>query len=331
MRPIIKFTSDNATLGAALLDRFISATITDQKGITSDTLELQLDDHDNKLAAPPTGVKLTVLVGYAEKSLVNLGTFIVDETGFSGGAGQVDTLVVRARASNMRQTIKAQKTRNFDDISVGNLIKTIAGEHGLIARVSAKYASRVFPHIAQTSESDLNLITRLAKTMGAVAKPAGEYLLFVEQGKGKSATGKKLASVTINKSQCSTWDFTTPERDKYQAVSARWHDLSTGDNETLQAGSGEPVMELPTVYSDEAAAREAADAKYETLKRATEQFNFTCVGDPNLQAEAPLNAVGFRPGVAGSWTISQVTHAISSSGYTCSVQAVKGDVGGESV
>lgn len=44
------------------------------------------------------------------------------------------------------------------------------------------------------------------------------------------------------------------------------------------------------------------------------------VGDPNLTAERPLTATGFRDGINGDWLIKRVEHHIDSSGYRCDVE-----------
>jgi phage protein D len=71
-------------------------------------------------------------------------------------------------------------------------LKTIAAEHGLKPLVSAGLAKIKLPITHQIEESDLNLLTRLAKDYDAVARPAGGYLLFVLRGKSLDANGNPL-------------------------------------------------------------------------------------------------------------------------------------------
>jgi hypothetical protein len=47
-------------------------------------------------------------------------------------------------------------------------------------------------HIDQSNESDLHLLTRLARQHGAVSKPVAGFRGFVSKGEAKSATGQQL-------------------------------------------------------------------------------------------------------------------------------------------
>jgi phage protein D len=61
--------------------------------------------------------------------------------------------------------------------------------------ITAKIRERLdiaLPHTDQASESDMNLLHRLAKRYDAIAKPAGGHLLFLRGGDAQSVTGVAL-------------------------------------------------------------------------------------------------------------------------------------------
>jgi uncharacterized protein len=47
------------------------------------------------------------------------------------------------------------------------------------------------------------------------------------------------------------------------------------------------------------------------------------VGDPKIQAEAPLTLEGFRERVSGHWVITRVEHVLDSSGFLTDIEAEK--------
>jgi phage protein D len=87
----------------------------------------------------------------------------VDARRSSGGGGKARTLQIVARAvskTNERghSTLQSQKMRSFDaGITLGDLVSTVAAEHGLIPAVDASLAGIQLEHTDQLSESDMNL------------------------------------------------------------------------------------------------------------------------------------------------------------------------------
>ncbi|MCT6706819.1 contractile injection system protein, VgrG/Pvc8 family, partial [Staphylococcus aureus] len=76
--------------------------------------------------------------------------------------------------------------------TIGDMVRRMAGEHGLNAAVSASLASIVLPLTVQSQESDMNLLLRLAKQHDAIAKPGGGRLVFVKRGESTSASGERI-------------------------------------------------------------------------------------------------------------------------------------------
>ena len=71
-------------ISVVIKDRLESLNLTDNRGLEADELELVLDDSDGKLAIPKRGAKIQLSLGWADKGLVNKGSFTVDEVEHSG-------------------------------------------------------------------------------------------------------------------------------------------------------------------------------------------------------------------------------------------------------
>ena len=296
-------------------DRLMSLTLEDNRGFEADMLDLQLSDHDGKLALPPRNAAIQVALGWQGEPLIDKGKYLVDEVQFSGAP---DTLTIRARAADLKGSLSTQKERSFHSIKLGALIAQIAKENQLKAECAKDYAEQTIAHIDQTNESDINLLTRLAEQYGAMATVKNGVLLFMPLGQGKTATGKPIPAVVITKQEGDSYNFSLAESDNYKAVRAYWHNTDTGKRgeitidanskivkkqrmtkgRTLKDGTlkgarlskrkyntleqKEPVTSdsdqiktLRHTYATEASAINAAKSAFDKLKRGVATFSLT--------------------------------------------------------
>ncbi len=323
MTPIFRILADSMDVTAKIADRLVSLTVTDEAGWQSDAVEIVLDDRDALLAVPATGAELAVSLGYDETGALDMGLYRVDEVEMSGPDRQMR---IRAKASDSRDKealgrFKATKSWSWHDTTLGDLVKSIASEHGFDPVVADALAGIAIPHLDQSEESDINLLQRLARDNGAVAKPAHGKLLFVPRGEAKTATGKAMPSIALGPKDVETWRVTMAERAKYRAVIAEWHDQEAGVRVQERVGDGEPAQTLRHTYRDAAQARRAAQAKLDAFQRGAATLEISMPGRPEAGAECSLYLSGFRPGVDGRWVTTRVEHRIEDGGYTCSVSA----------
>ena len=321
MTPVYDIRAEGHNITTALRGRLLSLRVTDETGYQSDAVEIELDDRGEAIHLPRKGATLEVELGYEETGKAKMGSsYTVDEVELSGPP---DTLTIRAKAADMLSSLKQHKTRSWDDVTISELVDSIAADHGLEPRVGDSIrAITDRRHIDQTEESDRNLLKRLSEDYDAVSKQAGPLLLFVKRGQGKSATGQQVTPVTLSREQTGGHRVTLADSGKFQAVRAHWYDMETGERTEVQAGDDEPVYTLRENYIDEATARQAARSKFGMLQRGTATLSLTLKpGNPAIRAETPLTLTGFREGVNGRWIATRVTHEISSSGYSTQVEA----------
>lgn len=339
MTPDYRIHADDTDVTAALRDRLIELRVHDEPGIESDTVEVRLDDRaglrGGRIALPRRGADLSVALGYDEAGdseeltpdaralvktgLVTMGLFTVDEVELSGPP---DTLTVRAKAADVRDALKQRKTRSWSGKTLGEIIRAVAAEHGLRPAVAEELAGLVTPHLDQTEESDLNLLSRLAERYDAVAKPAARRLLFTPRGAGRSATDKPLERIEVSRAQTAAYRVTLADRDRYGSARAVWRNAAGGVLETVAAGTGEPTAVLREVYASEAEAAAAAQSLLDAFERSVDVLSLTInPGNPALASQTPLSLRDFRPGIDGRWTALRVTHLLDHSGYTTEVAA----------
>lgn len=317
MQTSYKITVEGRDITPTVAGRLLSAEIVDQAGVKSDRLTLVLDDRDQVLELPRTGAKLEVWLGYVDQALVRMGAFVVDEVDVIGPARE---MTIRANAADMTGGIKAPKERSWHQKTLGDIVRTIAGEHRLQPAVAAELASIQLGHVDQT-ESDMQLLQRLCADHDATCKVADSRLVVAKRAGGKTTGGKDLPPVVLDPGQCERWSATLADRGKYKSVKAYWQDKGQGQRRAETAGSGDPALELRNSYASQDEARRAADSRLKSLSRGTAKVSIAgLIGDPTMAAERPATLVGFRAGIDGDgWVINSVTHTFNSDGYTCAL------------
>lgn len=318
MHVVYKIVVDGQDVTSTFADRLVSITVIDEAGQKSDTVEIRVDDRDDLVTLPETGAKLKIALGVGE--LVEIGTYTVDDI-----SGQIApaTMTISAKAADMLGGIRARKTRGWRDVTVADIVGKIAGEHGLEPRVSDSLKAHFYAYQAQTSESDLNFLTRLAKGLDAVAKPAGDCLVFTKRGIGKAADGTALPIFVIDRTQMKGGSWKVTGRGKYGRVSAEWGERGTATTHKVTAGgalsSGEVVghRQLPELalrhrYLSETEAQRAANAALERSRRASGKISIELGGFwGDLMAEAKVDLRGIKPELTGEWLITRVQHRLS--------------------
>lgn len=169
-------------------------TLTDNRGFEADQLDIRLDDSDGKLDIPPRGAEVRLWLGFEASGLVDKGTYTVDKIEHSGTP---DVLSIRARSADLRGGLTQQRERSWHDITLGDIIRTIADENELEPVISQRLDGQLIEHIDQTNETAVNLLTRLAKQFDALTTVKDGRLLFISAAAGSSLSGKPLpASVS---------------------------------------------------------------------------------------------------------------------------------------
>ena len=323
MRPLFRVLVENQDITDKIADRLLSLNVTDEAGIESDAMSIFLDDRDHAIALPPTGTELNIAIGYVESGLTDMGLYTVDEIELSG---PVQKMCIRGKASHTRKTkmlntLKAPKTRSWDQTSIGAIVTKIAVEHNFEPVISKSLIDTPIPHIDQVSESDINLLSRMAKDYGAIAKPASGRLLFVVQGEGKTVSGQKMPTIPLTIEEVSTWRVLITERPQYKSVVTKWQNLDAAILVQEQVGEGGPCYEMQHTYPNSDAAKAAARAKLASLHRGVAGLELRFPGRTDIQAECFLSLDRFREGVNGRWIVSRVEHNINNTGYSCTLSA----------
>lgn len=311
---IYRLLVNGTDIGTIVQDRLIRMQITDNRGIESDSIEIELSDHDGLVEIPPKGAEIEAWIGWSNTGLVYKGKYLVKERGHQGTP---DILTLRAEAADLKTAFKKKKERSFDNKTIKDIVNTIAKEHGLLPKVNEELGTVLLPHIDQ-NESDANLITRIADEHDAIATVKNGYLLFMPKGAGKTFKGNPLPEIFITRSDGDSHRYSdTDGADDVSGVTVFYYDNTQAKKQKVTVGmSDENTRELRNIQRDKQTAEHVAKAEYNKIKSKSATFSFKLAyGNPELIPEMPLSFFGFKPLIDDIlWLGTRVVHLLDSSG-----------------
>lgn len=336
-RAIYSITLNGKNITKKFDGRLISLTLQDNRGFEADQLDISLDDADGALEIPRRGVTLKLSIGWAgaANGLVDKGEFVVDEVRHTGTP---DVLTIRARSVDLRAGLSIKKERSWHRQTVGAIVRAIASQNKVEARISKVLDGQLVDHIDQTAESDANLLSRLAKMFDAIATVKNGLLLFIKAGEATTASGKPLPAVTITRDVGDRHEFGVADRDTYSGVQAFYLNTRTAKKQSTTVkrrrrrktakkkpidksgdvlfGTAENVKTLRHTYANKANATRAAKAEWEKLQRGVAEFSIVlALGRPELMTELPVTVRGYKRVIDDcNWIIARVTHSIDGNG-----------------
>lgn len=312
--------------------RLLRLQVSEKRGGEADQLDITIHDHDRSMALPNKGAVLRVALGWhggadVAAGLVDKGSFKVDEVEFSGPP---DIITIRARSADFASSYRVRRERSHRDTTLGAIIRKVAGENGLTARISAELASIAVPVLGQDQKSDMALVRELGRRYDAVATVKGGKLIFSRIGSGTTATGQAIPAGTLTRGDGDTFSYRRVERGQYDGVEARWHDQDQAKRRTVKVGAegaagaskGRKTKRLRRVFGNEADAKAAASAEHGRIKRAGAEFDYKlALGRPDLYPERSLRVSGFKPEIdAQRWLIAEATHSLDDNGLSTSLK-----------
>ena len=323
MTPVFQIIANGADVTGNINDRLLSISVTDEDGTKADRVEIEVDDRDGRVAFPDLDTTLLVYLGFRETGLQMVGQFAVD--GVSGQGGGAQTMKITATAADLKSDIRAPRSRQWENKSLSDIVRTIAGEAGLRAVVGESVGSKVWEFLAQTAESNLHFLTRIAATLDATAKPAGGALIVQRRGEGKSAAGDALTAPVLSPRDLTDWRWRLEGREIVKSVEAEWTDPANGTRDKVTKGSGKPIRVIRHMHATDDEATRAAEAALSGAARNAMSMSVTLAGfNAGLLAGATVQIGGLRAEVNGEWHLQRVTHRLDSGGLVTSFDGKKG-------
>lgn len=332
--PAFTLTVEGKDITALVAANLVNLTLTDYGAGEKKSDEVSFAVVDETLTLPAKGVKVALSLGFGTQR-VSKGTFVVDSTASGASANSPRIVQVTARAYSKSAakghgTLQSQKHRSWTNVTLGDLLNTVATEHGLTPRIDETLAAKKLEHEDQAAESDMNLVTRLAARYGAVSKVTHDTWLVMPREATKTSKGNEIKMVTITPAQVSRWSFRNnsdhPDSSKESCGThvIRYQDMTDGGKvKSITVGSGEPVVhEEVTMYNLEA-AQEIASGLTTKSKKKLCQMNIEMPLTPelvSLTAQCRVTTKGFGSEEDREWHISKVQFRLINEGANLNLE-----------
>ncbi|TEU23326.1 DNA primase [Alkanindiges illinoisensis] len=318
---IYKLVVNGKDIGAMLAPRLMRMTITDNRGLESDTIEVELSDHDGQLELPPKGAEIEVSIGWSDTGLVYKGNYTIDEREHSGAP---DVLTLRGSSADLKAIFKQKRERSFDGKTIADIVTIIAEEQGLIPQISDELADIELAHIDQ-NESDANLITRIADEYDAIVTVKNGSMLFMPKGDGKSLTGFEFAIQPIYRNMGDSHRYSDSSgNDDVTGVTCYYYDNDKAEKQKVTVGqSNENTKELRHIERDKNSATHKAQAEFNRIQSRAMSFSYNLAkGMPQLFPEIPMQFFGLKPEIDDIiWLGTRIVHTLDAdNGYTTALE-----------
>lgn len=316
MIPVIHVSVNGQDVSSGVAGRLISGEVVLHQGGHADQATLVLSNWDGRLAKPPRGGMMEVSAGFADSGVASLGQYIISDV---TKLGPVATFHVCGHAADLKQGLKQQRMRSFQQQTLGTILSTIAGENALMPALDATLAAITIPLLVQAHESDLHLITRLARQHGALGSIKAGRLVFVPRGAGTSASGASLPPIIVRPEDLEgEFSLSASDRPKRGTVKAHHFDRGKGARVLHQAnGTGDgPDYFLPHLHGSDDQADKACAARAKDFKAQKRRFEGTFKSGLNAAIPGvPLMSAGFGDDDDRSWIIKTTSHHFGPGGY----------------
>jgi uncharacterized protein len=261
-------------------------------------------------------------VGIGDTDILFEGRITAIAADFPEGEAARITIFAEDRLQDLRMT---RRTRCFAQASLGDVVRKLAGDHGLQAQVDIQ--APTVPLLAQLNQTDLAFLFDLARRFDADIFVQGTTLHAAPvrtQDGVKLAWAGTLRAFTVladlahqrSAVVASGWDVSSKEgvshRGAKDAIQSELNgDTSGGD--IIVSALGERVDTLAHGVPRSAdEAKQLAEASYRHMARGFVTGEGTCETDPKLRAGVKLELTGIGPLFEGSYRAICVTHLYDS-------------------
>ena len=303
LTPDFKIEVNGKDVTENIRKHLVNLTFKDETADESDEITLTFD---NLYKRPKYDDEIKLYLGYKETGLYYCGAFLVQTT-----EKTQNFLRVKATSANFTVNLKKKHNRSFENLTLKELVKKIAKENSL--NFKCDFEDVFFKHLAQTEESDLNLLNRIAKMYNATFNVKNNTIIFLKKQKSEN-----LPVFEIDRNNVNSYSIKYANKTLYKSVKAIYHDTKENKQKESIFGNGEPQYILQDSFKDENEALKRAEGILNLLNSGIVSGNLTING-MNIIAGAKLKITGFGED-DGEYSIKRVTHNLSGSGYTVRVE-----------
>ena len=316
--PNFKLEANGKDITEIIRANLISLNFDDKEGSKSDEISFSVS---GIYAKPVFGDSLKLWLGYGG-DLYLCGSFSVQT---ASRDYKNYTTEVRATAVNFASPQKIKKRRSWENTTVFEIARKIAGENKLAVKTSGQ--DQNIASVLQNDAGDLDFLYGLCFDYGFImAVKNATIVIAAKDAKGdetqtsNTPKNESLPKFTLNSAELYSLEITEANRNSYGAVIVEWQDIEAGKTKSIKVGSGEQTykMQIAQPKSDNEAFK-MGEAKLNELQRGG--INGRCsLPGANIVAGGKLKFSGIAGLEANEFSIKSVSHRLSTDNYEIEIE-----------
>jgi len=316
--PNFKLEANGKDITEIIKANLISLNFDDKEGSKSDEISFSVS---GIYAKPVFGDSLKLWLGYGE-DLYLCGSLCVPTASrdYKNYATEV-----RATAVNFASPQKIKKRRSWENTTVFEIARKIAGENKLAVKTSGQ--NQNIASVLQNDAGDLDFLYGLCFDYGFImAVKNNTIVIAAKDAKGdetqtsNTPKNESLPKFTLNLAELYSLEITEANRNSYGAVIVEWQDIEAGKTKSIKVGSGDQIykMQIAQPKSDNEAFRQG-EAKLNELQKGG--INGRCsLPGANIVAGGKLKFSGIAGLEANEFSIKSAGHRLSTDNYEIEIE-----------
>lgn len=283
---------------------------------------------------PKKGDKMSADIEFDDETVLSCGEFEVDDISCKGKGNTASIKAVSAAISGEIKDTKRSKA--WEKIDYKSIVKEIASKNKMSAIFNIK-DNKKYDKLDQKNTSDIEFIKKISTDLGYDVKVESKKIIITDEDYYKSQEAEyeikypDLKNPTFNADGDTVdlldYEFSETSLGAYTACENQYKDPKTGITYKARAGSekeknsGRILRLNKKVKSQAECEKVCKDAlKKENAKSKTAKFNFAPTKP--IYAKKKIKVTDFGE-FSGDYLIDEVSHNVSSSGYTVSLSCRK--------
>jgi len=306
--PAFLLVANGVDVTASLMLDTTSIGLSDNDGDVSDELSVSVVGDFKR---PKQGDTLDFSLGYLDSGVSFVGRFFVQTSERVDGS----ILTITATSVNWSEALKESRDANYTNTTVAGIVKTCADRHGLKVKTDTEDLS--VSYMAQSDESDLEFLSRVAEKFDLVYNIKNETITMLHRTKGgKKSSG--LPVFVVDALECEGLRVKHSSRTYYESAKATYRDSKLNTHKEVKIGDKKPTLNIKEDYKSESEAKQGATQALARANRGLKSGSLSKVGEL-VFAGGVLNLTNAKED-SGEYAIKSVSHTLDENGWQMSVE-----------